>query len=384
MKSVLSITFLLLAHSAAHAQTFSLDARLALRGTSTSGPPSWLEYGAGRYAAGRNDAGLIAELGGDWVPSKHFNVHAHAIARAEPSRFDGSQAGLVEGFAEVLAGNWQIRAGQMFLPTSRENTDPLWSSPYLLSLSSWNSWIGEELRPIGVDAQWKRGALTVGATGFIGNDTNGTLLGWRGWSVGNRLAVNGETLPVEAPAPFVAQRRGTTAFGRDLDGRPGFALRTRLSLPDRALVQLTHVDNRGDRGLHRAEYAWQTRFDAVAIEAGSRERFKVAAELARGKTGMGFAPHAFVQADFYAGYLLLSQKIARTRLSARYDLFATLERDHSIGGNTTEHGRAWAIAWLFDLTDHVRGGVEFTQVTGRRDVSFDGRALSVELRYSLK
>ena len=39
----------------------------------------------------------------------------------------------------------------MFLPTSRENVDPLWQSPYTLTLSSLNTWIGEEVRLAGLD-----------------------------------------------------------------------------------------------------------------------------------------------------------------------------------------------------------------------------------------
>src|SRR5207253_2281533 len=103
-------------------------------------------------------------------------VHADGLARAEPSSFGGRRGGLVSAFAEVSNEQWQLRAGQFFLPTSRENRGDLWSSPYTINFSAWNTWIGEEFRPIGVDLQWRHttqalNGITLGATAFRGNDT---------------------------------------------------------------------------------------------------------------------------------------------------------------------------------------------------------------------
>lgn len=367
------------------AQTFDYQAFLTLRGMSAGGPQTWLAHGPGRLDASRSNAGFaIAQVGGDWTPSEHFDVHTQLLGRKEPSGYGGSDAGVVEAYADLRAGDWQLRAGQFFLPTSRENNGDLWSSPYALSLSAWNSWIAEEFRPIGVDLQWKRDAWTIGATAFRGNDTSGTLLGWVGWTMGNRLSVYDESLPLPPLPEFPGQQPGTIAFGRDLDGKTGIAGRVRFSVPERGLVQLAHVDNRGDRELHRGQYSWQTRFDVLSAEAGSIDGTKVAAEYAWGKTGMGFAPAAWVQADFYTGYVLLSQKIARSRLTGRFDLFATIDRDHSIGGNTTEHGRAWVFAWLYDVNPYIRAGAEFAQITGHRDAAFDARSVTLEVRLAAK
>jgi hypothetical protein len=41
----------------------------------------------------------------------------------------------------------------MYFPQpSRENVDPLWSSPYTITLSALNTWIGEEVRLTGLEA----------------------------------------------------------------------------------------------------------------------------------------------------------------------------------------------------------------------------------------
>src|SRR5207237_10694641 len=97
--------------------------------------------------------------GVDWQPVSHFLVHAHGVARAEPSENRGRRAGLVNAYVEADFDNgrndFNVRAGQFFLGTSRENTGDLWSSPSTVNYSAVNSWIAQEVRPIGVNAEWR-------------------------------------------------------------------------------------------------------------------------------------------------------------------------------------------------------------------------------------
>src|SRR5262249_8639695 len=151
----------------------------------------------------------------------------------------------------------------------------------------------------------------------------------------------------------------------DLDKRTGYAGRVRVQLPERATVQLTHFDNRGDRKEYREEYAWKTRFDVVSAQIGTTSPTTVLAEYMRGKTGMG-APPIFVDADVDAWYVLVSHKIGRERFSARYDGFSTTDRDHAPVETNTEHSRSWLFAWLHDVNKHVRIDAEFVQMTKNR------------------
>ncbi len=382
----------------AHAQkAFTINGILSARGVNASGPASWLERDFGRLDAGgdRNDFFATAQIGADWNPTSWFTAHASGLARREPSRFAGERSGLVDAYVELHNDHFQLRAGQFFLGTSRENVGPLWSSPYTISFSALNTWIGEEVRPVGVDLQWKPNFyVTAGATAFRNNDTAGALLAWRGWTVGNRLSVYNEVLPLPPLASFAtgfADQRsdGTVPFEKDLDKRTGYAARLRLQLPERANVQLTHFDNRGDRKEYRDEYAWKTRFDVLGAQVGVTSPTTAAAEYMRGKTGMG-APPIFVDADIEAWYVLVSHKMGRERFSARYDGFSTTDRDHSPAETNTEHGRSWLFAWLHDVSDHVRIGAEFVQVTGDRiaaqesgfSPNTDGHTVTLELRYS--
>jgi hypothetical protein len=401
MRRIVVLCSLLAAIPLLAQSSFTPSAIVSLRGVNASGPKPWDAGGWGRMNGGgdRNDLFASVRAGVDWNPSHWLTVHVSGVARREPESFGGRSAGVLEAYAETNltadSEQFRIRAGHFFLPTSRENRSALWTSPYTLSLSAINSWIGEEVRPTGVELEWKHsnshGILTTAATAFRDNDTSGTLLGWRGWSVGDRLGVYGETVPLPPITGFArwfpSQRKGTQPFGRDLDGRTGFAARLRWSQPGRMTMQAAHFDNRGDRNLYRDQYAWNTRFDLIGADFGSVDRTSVAAEYMRGSTGMGNDTRpAFVDADFNAFYVLVSHKLGKERFTTRYDVFGIDERDHSRGESSEDRGRSWTLTWMHDLGDHMRTAIEFTQVTGTHPAAptgqFDGRSVTAELRYA--
>ena len=140
----------------------------------------------------------------DWEPAPGWRLWLHGAARADERHVPPGDSppgavasGLLEGFAERRFGfgagqEIGLKLGQFFLPASRENVEELWTSPYTLTLSALNSWIAEEIRPIGLDLAWsrtdcERSALDVGRQPlFGGNDTAGALLAWRGFALHDR------------------------------------------------------------------------------------------------------------------------------------------------------------------------------------------------------
>jgi hypothetical protein len=154
------------------------------------------------------------------------------------------------------------------------------------------------------------------------------------------------------------------------------------------MLQVARIDTRGDRELYAGQYAWRTKMNIVSGELGSPDSNILVAEYANGSTGMGVPP-AFAQLDVHSAYLLFSHKNGRNRYSARIEAFGTNDRDHSIAETNTEHGRAWALAWLYDVSPSLRLGAEFVQITGNRvaaaesggDANLDGRSVIAELRY---
>lgn len=413
MRKSLAILALLSVAAPAGAQqkSFTIDGFLTGRSIRATGQPSWLQGGFGRLDYGgtgvdrtRTESQGIAQVGADWTPSKYFDVHVSGLGRTRPEgERGGKSAGLTEAYVDgrIFFGRVdevRLRAGQFFLPTSRENRGALWTSPYTVSFSAINNWIGQEVRPVGLDLEWKRGFyFTFGATAFRNNDTMGTLLAWRGWTVGDRLTVYDEVLPLPpieslTTNDFFGRQRpdGTIPFERDLDGRTGYSERIRFTLPERGSIQVLHLDNRGDRLLYRGEYAWKTKYDQVGAQLGNPEASMVAAEWMSGTTGMGLPQFPHVDVAFRSAYVLLTRKQGRTRLSLRGDTFTTTDRVHAATNEYGERGHAITAAVLYDLTQQLRATVEWTRISGDRraaeesgfDPNVTGKTLIAELRYS--
>jgi hypothetical protein len=373
----------------------SAHAVAAARGLAVESRAPWIDGAFGRLTEGGGTPGFAAmargeaHLGLDWSPSTEVLVRLHATARTEPGAAGGWRAGLAEAFLQYrpelrpsLA--LRLRAGLLFAPTSRENVDPLWQSPYTLTLSSLNTWIGEEVRLAGLDAAAQLGApggsrFELAAMAFGASDTAGALLAWRGWAHGTRLSVAGETLPLP-PLPtlapggaFADQRDDGTRPVDELDGRVGWHARARWSRDGVGLVQAAWTDNRGDRGLHRGQYAWATRFASVGAEAQAGA-FRLVTEGAFGDTGMGVPGGSRVDVRFWAGYVLLSWAglDERLRLTARYDRFRNEDRDGQPEPND-ESGQSVTLAGFFSPRPWLRLGLEVLDLrSDRKAAAFSG------------
>jgi len=358
------------------------------RGLEVESRTAWTAGGFGRLTEGAGEGAFVAlaraeaHLGVDWAPTSAFLLRLHGTARTEPDAVAGARAGLTEAllqFRPELRPDLALRfrAGLQFSPTSRENVDALWQSPYTLTLSTINSWIGEELRPIGLDVAVQlgeagRSRFELAAMGFGGADTAGALLSWRGWAMGTRLSVVGESLALPrlptlgAGGGFGEQRRFETQPIDEIDGRVGWQARGRWSKSGAGLVQAAWTDTRGDRALHDGQYAWATRFASLGAEA-QLGRFRLIAEALDGETGMGLATGPHVDLRVRAAYALLTWSSARDtlRLSARYDRFRNDDRDHVAEPNQ-ESGWAWTAAAFWAPRPWLRMGLEYLDLTGDR------------------
>jgi hypothetical protein len=242
---------------------------------------------------------------------------------------------------------WRFTEGAFFLPTSRENVDALWESPYTITSSALNSWLGEELRPIGVDAAytWRR-RLTVGATVFRGNDTFGALPVDRGWAFRDEWLLLGEHLPT-------GDEDYHTSVSAETDHRLGWSARGRWQ-NQYATLQLTHIDNRADAQQHGELVNWATRFDIAAAEVNLTD-WTIAAESGWGETRVFEFPY-----PIRAGYLLVSRRFEKARVTLRADTF--------------NGGHAVTAAFFWSPPGHLRTGVELIDANGDKRVA-------VELRY---
>lgn len=376
------------------AQTSSFQAHgfITLRGIYVEAQPSWLEGGYGRFDVGAKDANTrentnveIGQLGFDWTPTTWMLVHADGVVRREQSGTRGSRGGVVQAFADLYTEKLRLRAGSFWLPTSRENIDPLWNSRYTVTASALNTWIGQEVRPVGVDLQFSPNFyVSAGATAFRGNDTMGTLLAARGWTFGSHISVYKEELPLPPP-----DTKDTQPIGPDLDKKTGYSGRLRFSLPERAMIQFTRVDNRAELVPDIHGYTpWLTKFNVVSADLGANGPATIAGEWAKGTTAVGFGNGSFTL-DFQTAYLLVSGKTGKDRWTVRVEKFSTRDHAKSEYDYSREDGHAWTVAWFRDLGTNVRSGLEYADVRGNRpgaaaagfDPQTGGKTLTIDVRY---
>ena len=392
----LALALWLLAPSA-RADELRFDGFLSGRGVLVDGPASWLDKGFGRFPEpGRDETGRreFARAGQgevqarlEWSPSLVWDVRVHGRARYESSTSRGSRAGIAEALVEwhpelTPRTALRFRLGTFFPATSFENTRPLWSSPFTLTLSALDTWIAEELRPTALEATLvRRGTrdhgVEIGAAVLAGADSSGALLAWRGWTLGDRLTTIGERLPLPPLSSFgpgggfARQRDGTTPTA-ELDGRPGWMARVRWSRGPGTAVQVWALDNEGDRRLHRGQYAWRTQMVAAGASLSAGPLVTFVADAMAGRSGMGPRDEAHVDIDFRTAYVLASIGGARARLSGRYDVFRNVDRDHTAEPDDDD-GRAWTASFSWSPVRRVRLALEGVQVVASRSIAPEPR-----------
>lgn len=297
------------------------------------------------------------QLGIDWRPSMTLGAHVHLLARDDQDGSRRGRVGVVEAWLDqnVARGEHRFRfmEGAFFLPGSRENVDALWESPYTISSSALNSWLGEEFRPVGIDASYTlRRRWRVGATAYTGNDTFGALPAVRGWRLHDRWTLLGEHVPVD--------EEYYTSVSAETDKRIGWAARGRWN-SDRASLQVMRIDNRSDALEYGELLNWLTRFDIVSADLTLGD-WTFISESGHGFTDVIVHGERF-RTDIATTYVLVSRRLASGRASLRAELFDVDAR--------REHALTAAYLWS---PGKVRVG-------GEAVVAGNDRRLTLELRY---
>lgn len=346
---------------------------LDLRLVATDTGRSWVGAGLDktRFDQGSNPFRLgqaVLRLDGDLAPA----FSASAVLSASDDRrglLDLNEAWIA--WNPVPSSPWKtrVRAGAFFPATSLEvGYDNIgWTPEHTVSSSAINSWLGEELRTKGVEVHFSRnGRLTgsphdFGVTGALlfGNDPVGTLLAWRGWSVGDRISGLSESLPLADLPVFRPdgglpdQARSINVF-REIDGRPGFYVGANYgyTASGAATFELAalHYDNRGDPLVIRSgQYSWRTRFNHLSLRLRGLGQWEFSAQWLGGDTLMG--PNA-VNLDYSAAYLLATHPFGPGTVAVRVDQFNTRERPEDVirTDANSEVGRALALAYHWRIS----------------------------------
>jgi hypothetical protein len=161
----------------------------------------------------------------------------------------------------------------------------------------------------------------------------------------------------------------------EIDDRPGAYAGIEWRYARQGLVQLAHYDNRADPEAFRdGQWGWDTQFTQLAAQISLPAELGLVAQWLEGDTVwmMGarangtLSPIAEIVTDgFEAKFLMLTRRVGGAhRISLRYDDFA-MTREGS--GDPTDAGHAWTIAYRYERSARLAGGVEWLTITSRRD-----------------
>jgi hypothetical protein len=389
---------------------FLADARVTL----SEGEPSWFNdwLGKGRYGG--------THWAGDSIEKLRL-AEVSAVARAEinwdlsafvHAKFDSEQnkpVDLVEAYlkykpAPSSAFAYEARLGLMFPHISRENTGFAWTSPYTITPSAINSWVGEEVRALAAESKviYHSGPHSLSLTGAIFgfNDPAGTLLAFRGWALNDYKVGAFSQLPladlpsIGADSDFLDKQPLWVHPINEVDGRPGYYASLDWDYAGQYKAGAFYYDNRGDpEVIKRKQYGWDTRFWNFYVEAEPSEGLTLLSQYMTGSTLMGRQQYGGmypVDVDFEAVFALASQQFGRNRLSVRYDWFATDDNTFVLEDNNNEWGHAWTVALSREFRERDQLILEYLRLdswrAARKDIGYaaDQAQTVIQLSYRLR
>ncbi|MBV9549502.1 MAG: hypothetical protein JO256_07500 [Alphaproteobacteria bacterium] len=398
-RSFLTVPLLVLCFvQGAQALDVDLSGYLDWRLIAPTGQQAWDKGGLGKFRFGNGENVRFGEAVLQANAAVADGLSAQVTARAEPT--DSSVVDLLEAYALYAPKSegdvsWSVKAGAFFPAISLENDDIGWASPYTLTPSAINSWIGEEIRTLGGEAnlRWNTGgAGTLIATGALlcCNDEAGILMADRGWAMDDRPTGLFERLRMpdatyrlfRAPTPFYS------GMFDEIDNRLGWYGGLTWQLPaGLGKLQALRYSNTGDpAAVTGRDTGWETKFWSFGARTDIAGVTLIAQQLT-GYTAVEVRGAEMVT-KFQSAFLLASYDWNDFRFSAREDLFQT--RHDPASALFVEDGNAFTAAISWTGVPHLRVTAEVIAMDSRRGeytlearpAQLDSTQGQLSLRYS--
>jgi hypothetical protein len=365
---VIASAALLLAGTA-HAE---IEASLDLRLVDSNGPTSFIDGGWGKLRFDADDDGLNlgrarfawrGSPGGDW----HANIDLSAWSLDDHHVVDVTEAWLEWRPVPQSAWRSNLKIGAFFPPVSLEHRAPGWSNPYTISSSALNTWIGEELRTIGVAYELEHLGQAAGSAFDFG--VNAAVFGWND-PAGIIIALRGFAMHDRQTPVF--GRIGSYAYGgpdqrvlfAEIDNRAGYYVGGYAKHDSGIELRALHYDNRADPAAFMpsiSDYAWDTRFDSLGLRYDGASGTTLIVQWLDGRTDVG--PGAHDRWQFTAAFVLLAQQFGAHRLAARYDDFSTRQVQTIFPGPLgDERGDALTLGWTWAVREHLEIAAEWLEI----------------------
>lgn len=355
-----------------------------LRAAAADGESSFYDDGLGKARYG-GDGG--AALHGDlqfafaaleWTPRLSWDLGLVVDLFAQPDQersIDLGQAYLVYKPAPRAGLRFTARAGYFYPPVSQENGGRAWTPVDTITPSAIDSWIGEEGKVLGVEAGASRrfgdqeAGLTLGL--FSHDDTAGTLLAFRGWSLSDIQGQARGAFDLPQLSPFFTRLQDDETYTTvDIDHRLGWYARGDWRPAPRLDLNLIYWNNRGDMATRTIDHqwAWATDYWNLGGRWDADAQTWVLGQVMIGRTAAGFdtANGRAVDVRFRSAYLLAGRKVGTDVLTVRADVFDTFDYSGLALGDTNEHGWAGAGAWRHPLTQIVDFRLEAMRIDSDR------------------
>ena len=352
-----------------------------------TGQPSWLNGSGGKLLYDDSNDGLtISQMFADYrlriIDTLDIAIAANVYNDNFGDEFDLTQAYLEWRPLTLSNNRYRVKVGGFYPRLSLENRGPAWTTPYTISSSAINTWIGEEIRIFGAELSVSRRPVTLGgahtfslfAAGFKHNDPAGGLIAWKGWSIHDRQTRFGDTLPlpplpqIDPDGRFWRQDPFFIPF-QENDGDIGWYAGAEWQYRNRLMLRATRYDNRADpRNVTNRQYGWYTEFSHVGLQADLPGDVGLVAQWLHGETVMGPVIRGahVVDNGFSSYFVLLTRAFGNHRLTVRYDDFEVTEEDQMPLDENREKGQAWTLAYKFQLTDVVGLAAEWLRIHSER------------------
>ncbi|WP_207234103.1 hypothetical protein [Shewanella maritima] len=341
-----------------------------MRLTHTSGASSDTSHtnaGLGKYRFDPGNQLSLAQAGLSYTLDWDNPFSAHLIANAYVDQSNPS-LGITEGFIKYrsLPSQSGLRAqaklGLMYPTISLENIATAWASPYTLSYSAINSWLGEELRHVGAEFTLEKlgkftnskHSFTLSGAAFKNNDTAGALLAWHGWTNSSKQTLLQQHVKLSKmpslDGSLSGQARSSDPF-IELDNRFGYHVHGQWQYRGYGKLTAGYYDNNADTSIViNGQYTWLTRFSHLGIKWRLPYKIELLSQYMNGSTLMS-APDGTdaVNNDYQSGYIMLSRRWGVQRLSVRAEQFSVTDNDLTPDDDNHEQGHGFTASYQYRM-----------------------------------